>query len=618
MIKISTNLTLIASVIYFSSLYLSHCYLYHRRLLNCHHTCLRNSSEVPKKIVPVDEEILKRLTERHKDEIYRYLDPLGSQQVEQVSEKELEETFGKPLTKKNLAEREKQVRRIDPYNLPDVGPTDKLPYFVNLEFVPESHTNVEAYEQDVDSNVDHEPDAVDTNTNISQDALENNQNNEPVLTESIGGLNRKDGPDTKVIDSEPNTIISGVPIDYNSKDPLKPFFDRMERHPDPGIEYGPKWYLPDKKSQLTPVEYEDGWSILPCGKIYKHILQPSLLDGKDKEPPTDISSVTFKFKIMEAKKNTKIIETDDAGAPMVTTYMKELSPVMQKCLKAMNTGEQAEFIFHLSQLNPDNIICEQFAGVTWVRMWINLWESHDPNSRWWGLGPDDAHLYPSKRETGMSTREALEKKTDEITKQIESEMCANPASPLWEDVLEKMSTSEKESYVKHFDKQLERVERMKYSEFTGSRAFGEKIKTTGQVGGYDVGHQMGGVSKFITWRETPFMMYVAVSVIEGVRAEHVKLDLTSRHLVLSIGNSTIIDDDLTGSVDLDTTGVWAMSDAALQHVPLDSLDPRLNQPTIDLGRNDDYDKVSKRPSVLIFLKKIGTSVSIWGSPFVNT
>lgn len=66
-------------------------------------------------------------------------------------------------------------------------------------------------------------------------------------------------------------------------------------------------------------------------------------------------------------------------------------------------------------------------------------------------------------------------------------MCANPASPLWEDVLEKMSTSEKESYVKHFDKQLERVERMKYSEFTGSRAFGEKIKSTGQVGGYDVG-----------------------------------------------------------------------------------------------------------------------------------
>lgn len=66
-------------------------------------------------------------------------------------------------------------------------------------------------------------------------------------------------------------------------------------------------------------------------------------------------------------------------------------------------------------------------------------------------------------------------------------MCTNPASPLWNDILDKMTSSQKESYVKHFDRQLENINKMKHSEFTGSRSFREKIKSTGQFKGYDLG-----------------------------------------------------------------------------------------------------------------------------------
>ncbi|KAK2195290.1 hypothetical protein BdWA1_002963 [Babesia duncani] len=80
---------------------------------------------------------------------------------------------------------------------------------------------------------------------------------------------------------------------------------------------------------------------------------------------------------------------------------------------------------------------------------------------------------------------------------------------------------------------------MKHAEYSGSRGFADQLIDSGQRRGYDVGQMAGGISKFFTWRETPFMMYIAISVIPGIRAQHVKLDLTYNHMTLFVGDTLV-------------------------------------------------------------------------------
>eukprot|EP00375_Theileria_parva_P001954 XP_764629.1 hypothetical protein [Theileria parva strain Muguga] len=538
-----------------------------------------NTANTSNKIIPADEEIVKRLAERHRDEISRYLHPLESGLAKQIPDSELETSFGKPMTPENLSKRDRESMKPHPYNMPIIPPTTKIPYFVNLDYYPSnSPTNTTA---DRTATLDTNSITNDTTTDSANNSntVDSTSTNVPntVPSSTITTVEQTKVNDVKI---EKNILSTGLPINMESKDPLRELIDRNEDYPDLGEEYGPKWYLNENDviGDLSEVELEDGWSILPCRKVYKHILQPSGLVGKDRARPGDETCVTFKFSLMDALTNKKIVDNEDVGGPMVTTYMNELGPVFVKCLKAMDTGEQAEFIFHVSEYNPDNMIIEELQDVSWLRLWINLWESHNPNERWWGLGPDDAHLYPEKPEHNLPKMKQLEIETDEIASQIETEMCTNPASPLWNDILDKMTSSQKESYVKHFDRQLENINKMKHSEFTGSRSFREKIKSTGQFKGYDLGHQVGGISKFFAWRETPFMMYIAIPVIPG--------------LLLHITQ-------------------------ALNFEPLDHHDERIKTPTLELSKNDEYDLVSAKPSVLIFLKKTGTSTAIWGAPFVN-
>ncbi|XP_952646.1 uncharacterized protein TA13630 [Theileria annulata] len=575
-------------------------------------TILDNPNSTLSRIIPADEEIVKRLAERHKDEITRYMRPLESGLGKQIPDSEIESTFGKPMTPENLSKRENESIQHHPYNMPIIPPTNKLPYFVNLDCYPSNSTH-DINTQPINTAPPTTPKEPEPLEAEEPEPLEAEEPEPPIPSTTVEDNTVNDETIVK------STFSTGLPLNMESKDPLRALIDRNEPYPDLGEEYGPKWYLnnDDKVGELSEVELEDGWSILPCRRIYKHILQPSALVGKHRARPVDKTCVTFKFTLMDAFTNKKIVDNEDVGGPMVTTYMQELEPAFYKCLKGMDTGEQAEFVFHVSEYNPDNMIIDELEGITWLRLWINLWESHDPDDRWWGLGPEDAHLYPEKTENDLPKFKQLEIETDKLTSQIETELCTNPSSPLWNDILDKMTTSQKESYVKHFDRQLENIHKMKHSEFTGSRAFGEKIKSTGQLKGYDLGHQVGGVSKFFAWRETPFMMYIAIPVIPGVRAEHVNLDLSPNHMVLKIANNTVIDDDLIGTVDLEMTGLWAMSDSALNFEPLDHADERLKNPTLELLNDDEYDKISAKPSIMIFLKKTGTSTSIWGTPFVN-
>ncbi|AFZ78945.1 hypothetical protein BEWA_017860 [Theileria equi strain WA] len=488
-----------------------------------------------------DNEVANSISERNKEEIMKYLNPMSIEPVKTISQQELAETFGTPSTPENLLKKKRQYQNSNPLDPPNYPPTDKLPYFVNLE-----HPSGFNKSQDISSNIE---DSADTGH------IKENPEDENVSIIASSHPNTYDDP---YEEEEEDNFIK----DMSYKDPLIDLMDtNKDYEPDDNVKYGPTWYRKRHLNDLLPAEFENGWSILECGTIYKHILRHSMNFDDDKMVPDDESCNTFSFKILNAFTNEKILDMEDLNTQMVTAYSKDTGDVIKRCLKSMECGEQAEFIFHVSEYNPDNEIIEELEGVEWLRLWLDLFDVHDSKKRWWGLSSLDAHLYPQEKPSNKTKMEKLDLEAEELKKKMEVEMATNPASPLWEDVLKKMNSSQRETYVEHFDKQLEKSEKMKCSEYSGSRGFGESIKSTGQIRGYDVGRFAKGVSKFYTWKETLFKLYIAIPVVDGVRAEHVKLELTHNHLKISVAGNTILDDDFTGKVDVDAATTWVMSEA---------------------------------------------------------
>lgn len=493
-----------------------------------------------------DNDVAKAIDERSKEEIMKYLDPMGTGQIKAISEQELSETFGKPSTPENLFKKKEEYQNSNPLEPPNYPPTDKLPYFVNLENPGGFETS-----KDVSSNLKAPfigPNGSDVGDNLSVIG-----SSHPNIDEGLYEEEEEDNDAPK--------------MDLSHKDPLIELMNaNKDYESDDDVKYGPTWYRKKHVKELLPAEFEDGWSILQCGTVYKHILRRSMNFDDDKMMPDDESCNTFSFKMLNAFTNEKIIDMDDLKAQMVTAYSKDLGEVLKRCLKSMQCGEQAEFIFHVSEYNPENEIMEQLEDVEWLRLWIDLFDVHNSKEKWWGLSPLDAHLYPQEKPSNMTKLEKLDLETEELKERIETEMATNPASPFWEDVLPRMNSSQKETYVEHFDKQLERLERMKHAEYSGSRGFRESIKSTGQVRGYDVGRVVRGVSTCYAWKETLFSLYIAIPVINGVRAEHITLNLTHKHLTISIAGDIILDDDFTGKVDVDAAAMWAMSEAVSLHL----------------------------------------------------
>ncbi|KAK1443985.1 hypothetical protein BgAZ_208610 [Babesia gibsoni] len=578
--------------------------------------------DVNRETPQTDKEIAEALQKESEQKMAAYMSPMESGNIKGLDQRELIETFGEAFTTENIRKRQERSQQMAGGLAEEAPPTKLLPYFVNLQNPKNPLGDLPLEERELNG-------ATITPQNHDQVASLDDSKHESKDDDS----NTEDVQQTKLalFDNHADQIFQNDPDEKVSGDPLDPLFasennavsddeddDETEEQKQQKKD---AWYRDLPASQLYPADMADGWSILPCGRIYKHLLKPSNLPKKMQRKPLPDSYVSFGFKFIDAFTGNILLEAADMKSDGVISQLDEFGEGLQKMLASMVTGEQAEFICHAVELDLADIKEEELKNLQWIRVWIYLVTLHQPGEKWWHMSPLEASkIPPIKEDPGDSKLTKMEKlnlQTEELTKQIETELENNPCSPLWDDILHKLSAQQKASFVEHFDRKLEMQERQKCAEYSGSRGFGEAIKATGQLGGYDVGRSSGGCGAFYSWHETPFIFYIAIPVVPGIRAEHVNLKLEPRHLTLVVGNKTIIDDDFFGQVETDSGSTWVMSEKAMEYTPLPPGHADLEDPVLKVSREDEYHKLIKDPCIIIALRKQDKAMGDWGTPFVN-
>ncbi|GBE61052.1 hypothetical protein, conserved [Babesia ovata] len=632
-----------------------------------------SNEEQPPIPVVADQEVAEKLEKEIQDKIARYLAPMEANNIKGIDQKVLDRNFGELYSVENVKKREQRNARKVQLEPPDVPPTDKLPYFVNMQNPknPLGAANVADIGDEItDGQRDPRgmvlPDLVPVRVMNQQGAVSEKQDQEhlgektafetkddsataqPGVNVDLGeaassGAGVKPSPVVDKMSQNTSTPKGGITMfkntyeellegDNNTEfvgDPLDPYFeaaaqqasDDEDERVDSDEEELEKqvWYRNKPLRQLKPKEMADGWSVLPCGRIYKHMLRPSHEPPEKQRVPGQETYVSFGFKIADAFTGDMLVEAADTDSEGIVTQLKELSSPVQRMLSSMKVGEQAEFVCPAIEMGLDKLEREGMQPPEWIRVWLHIIMMHERGEKWWHLSPLEAANYPTAKpnEDRRTKMERINLKADELTKQIEHELENNPASPLWDDVMQRLNEQQKASVVEHFDQKLEWQERRKCAEFSGSRGFGDTIKSTGQLKGYDVGRMSGGSGSCYTWHETPFFIYIAVPVVPGVRAEHVNFELGQTHLTLKVAGKTIIDDDISGPVMTDIATSWAMSEKAMQYEPLPPGHPELENPVLKTDRDDEYYSIAKDPSIIIALKKRDKVLGDWGTPFVN-
>ncbi|GIX63462.1 uncharacterized protein BcabD6B2_28970 [Babesia caballi] len=625
-----------------------------------------------------DREIVERLEKDRMEKMARYLAPMEAANIQDLDQRELSRTFGEAHTQENIKKRRQRSARLMEMEAPVVPFTDKLPYFVNLEN-PRTRLGDGGAPAVIEESTSGSSSVTGGGREGSEmgggqkGQLGNEDPHGKHCTAEGGspgdegcGVIRREGklaaPVGGVADSDKEPSVEedkhgdgmadarkeapgqvGGMVLFNDPrhqlfearesseyigDPLDPYFDAAEQQAssdeeeqvDGEMESDKQaWYRDRPMRELLPREMADGWSILPCGRIYKHMLRPSEVEPEKRRKPRPETYVSFAFKIVDAFTADVLLDSTDAESDGLVSQLKHLGDGLEKMLASMVEGEQAEFVCHAVELGLANLQEEGLENLEWIRVWIHLVMTHERGEKWWHLSPLEAARYPPPGpEPGNLTKmERLNLKTEELKKQIENELENNPCSPLWEDVMQRLSAQQKASVVEHFDRKLELQERQRCAEFSGSRGFGETIKSTGQLQGYDVGRVSGGSGSCYTWHETPFVVYIAVPVVPGVRAEHVSFKLETSHLTLRVAGQTVIDDDMTGPVATDIATSWAMSEKAMEYEPLPQGHPDLRDPVLKVSMEDEYRAMTRDPCILIALKKRDKAMGDWGAPFVN-
>ncbi|KAK2195289.1 hypothetical protein BdWA1_002962 [Babesia duncani] len=383
-----------------------------------------------------DEDIVKRIEESQRRKIMQYMDPMSSANIRGVSERELIDTFGVPSTAENLRQREIAAEEDASEEPPDVPPTNKLPYFVNLERPDKPLGDLQFVQETSTNSVENEGITDDVPTTytshgsvITGPDSGDAKNVQAEFDEFVEKTRVIPHGNQNIQEDEESVDEASIALNNDAVDPLLPLMEASDSEDDDDEEYEkerkipekpPLWYYKREIKGLSPIDLEDGWSILPCGKIYKRLLRPTIFDSPDNKVPKPTSCVTFAFKILNAITGDLILESKDLEGDMLVSYMEELDESHQRCLASMEAGEQAEFVLHISEAELGESECEELENVEWLRYWFYLWEVHEPNERWWGLGPADAELYPKIDENNNLTKiERLDMQAEELKKNIE-------------------------------------------------------------------------------------------------------------------------------------------------------------------------------------------------------
>ncbi|ORM42391.1 uncharacterized protein BXIN_1579 [Babesia sp. Xinjiang] len=595
-----------------------------------------------------NQDVARRLEKERAEKVTQYLAPMETGLSPGLDEKEIIKTFGEPYSPEYVKKREERNKRLSAAHPPVVPPTNKLPYFVNMQNpknpLGEKEVN-DAYKALMEAESEATTEEHDELNQTKIEGQKDNQNSIEATNNEIDNVKQQEH--TRVVDLRQYNAsrFALLQDDHHAGpfigDPLDPYFEASARQAfnddeqdeeeqeeqEESVAKEPEkkvWYLDKPLKHLLPKEMADGWSILPGGRIYKHLLRPSDLPPQEQRHPQQETYVSFGYKVADAFTGHIILEAADMNSDGMIMQLKGLSTPLQQMIASMVAEEQAEFIIHASEVGMINPKYEDLKHIEWVRIWLHLIMMHERGEKWWHLSPLEASKYPkADPDDGKLTKmERLNLKTEEITRQVELELENNPCSPLWEDVMHRLTEQQKASVVEHFDRKYEMQQRQRCAEYSGSRGFADAIKTTGQMKGYDLGRVYGGTGAFYTWKETPFVMYVAVPVVPGIRAEHVHFNLEPNHMLLKVAGKTttlsqIIDDDIKGAVETGIASSWAMSEKAMEYDPLPPDHQELQDPVLKTSMEDEYHTVVKEPSIIIALTKRDKAMGNWGVPFVN-
>ncbi|KYF46381.1 hypothetical protein TGPRC2_274150 [Toxoplasma gondii TgCatPRC2] len=216
-------------------------------------------------------------------------------------------------------------------------------------------------------------------------------------------------------------------------------------------------------------------------------------------------------------------------------------------------------------------------GGEWLAFDLTLCNIYDRHRPWWRISPDMEFLknLPVEHIPGNMTHdEWLEYKADQVRDKIQDEMSTNPASPYWEDIEPAMNDMQRER-VQNYTARLYGLDKPQDPRRDGSRGFRDSVlgRSGGMRHGCEMGDRMMGRSKHYVWRESMFNFEIVLFLRDGIRAEHITWDITSKRLDIFIGGNRVFGDEFVHSVDHGEGATWTLTEAAAKQeaVPLSEL-----------------------------------------------
>ncbi|KEP67096.1 UNVERIFIED_CONTAM: hypothetical protein HHA_274150 [Hammondia hammondi] len=355
------------------------------------------------------------------------------------------------------------------------------------------------------------------------------------------------------------------------------------------------------------------WDLLADGRILKRQIE----GGEGTLYPSPQTNVTVEFSL-HTLSGFKIADTRALNTTMMEFPFADAMPGMQIALASMRKLERSVFLLspemglpldfsvdldlsgreesrmqredeqglpptlrereelqqRKSEENPTSFTVK---GGEWLAFDLTLCNVYDRHRPWWRISPDMEFLKNLPVEhipSNMTHDEWLEYKADQVRDKIQDEMSTNPASPYWEDIEPAMNDMQRER-VQNYTTRLYGLDKPQDPRRDGSRGFRDNVlgRSGGMRHGCEMGDRMMGRSKHYVWRESMFNFEIVLFLRDGIRAEHITWDITSKRLDIFIGGKRVFGDEFVHSVDHGEGATWTLTEAAAKQeaVPLSEL-----------------------------------------------
>ncbi|PFH38448.1 hypothetical protein BESB_007900 [Besnoitia besnoiti] len=374
------------------------------------------------------------------------------------------------------------------------------------------------------------------------------------------------------------------------------------------------------------------WDLLADGRILKRRIE----GGEGDLYPSARTNVTIEFSL-HTLSGYKIADNRDFNTTMMEFPFENAMPGMQIALASMRKLERAVFLLspetglpldfsvdlatqriqeialprqarqeagvvppsktagEASRRDEADQVLEEFTvrGGEWLAFDIKMCNIYDSYKPWWRISPDREFLKNLPVEhipENMTHGQWLELKSDQVRDKIQDEMSSNPHSPYWDDIEPAMNDVQREKK-DNYTRRLYGLDTPPDPRRDGSRGFRDSVlgRSGGMRHGCEMGDRMMGKAKHYVWRESMFNFEIVLFVREGIRAEHISWDISSRRLDIFFGGKRVFGDEFVHPVDHGEGATWTLTEAATKHpaMPLKQLHALYDSTPLDVPQRLD-------------------------------